>query len=396
MTFPCYPLGAFGPGTSLAIAVLIGAGFGFTLERGGFGSSRRLAAQFYLYDMTVFKVMFTAILTCMLGFFACLRLGLVDLNAVWINPTFLWPQIVGGFLLGAGFVISGYCPGTAIVATASGKLDGLLSLGGVALGIVLYALVYTPALDAFQKSGAHGRLLLSDLLHLDASWLALGIVLMAVLAFAGAEKVEKLFSARAEAGRATRLAPRLRMRISLALLAAGLLLALPPHLNRTAEAAGAGLGTVTPIELARDLVEGIHPVTVLDLRDPAESGKDVVPGSVPTAASSLADASSWEEKFPRGRSYVLVTTTGEAGVIAAPADYRVAVLQGGYAAWKAQVLTAPAPPVAEDAGAAAGYQERLALYSYFTGAAAAAPKIAPVSPPPGGGASSRPKAGGGC
>ena len=72
----------------LVLAVLLGFGFGFSLERGGFGSSRRLAAQFYFHDMTVFKVMFTAIITAMVGLFGPRRLGLVDLAYVWINPTF--------------------------------------------------------------------------------------------------------------------------------------------------------------------------------------------------------------------------------------------------------------------------------------------------------------------
>ena len=104
----------------LVLAVVIGAGFGFVLERAGFGSSRKLAAQFYLYDMTVFKVMFTAIITAMVGLFGLVKLGFLNLDAMYINPTFLWPQLAGGLLLGAGFIISGYCPGTSIVAFGRG------------------------------------------------------------------------------------------------------------------------------------------------------------------------------------------------------------------------------------------------------------------------------------
>ena len=40
---------------------LIGFAFGYTLEMAGFGDSRKLAAQFYFRELTVFKVMFTAI-----------------------------------------------------------------------------------------------------------------------------------------------------------------------------------------------------------------------------------------------------------------------------------------------------------------------------------------------
>ena len=54
-------------------AVLIGIAFGFALERAGLGSARKLTGQFYGTDFTVFKVMFSAILTAML--FAARTLG---------------------------------------------------------------------------------------------------------------------------------------------------------------------------------------------------------------------------------------------------------------------------------------------------------------------------------
>ena len=56
-------------------ALVIGMAFGFVLERAGFGSSRKLAGIFYLRDMTVLKVMFTAVITAMLGLIPR-RLGL--------------------------------------------------------------------------------------------------------------------------------------------------------------------------------------------------------------------------------------------------------------------------------------------------------------------------------
>ena len=95
------------PGTWLAyaFAVLAGFGFGFVLERAGFGSSRKLAAQFYFTDLTVFKVMFTAIVTAMLGVYWLSVFGFMDLSLVYLTPTFLAPQMVGGLILGAGFVV---------------------------------------------------------------------------------------------------------------------------------------------------------------------------------------------------------------------------------------------------------------------------------------------------
>ena len=126
----------------LVVAVVIGIGFGFVLERSGFGRSTKLAAQFYLRDMTVFKVMFTAIVTAMLGLVAAAGLGFVDLRAISesiVSWTFVWPMLIGGVVLGIGFIVSGYCPGTSLVASASGNVDGMAAFAGVIVGTLIYA-----------------------------------------------------------------------------------------------------------------------------------------------------------------------------------------------------------------------------------------------------------------
>ena len=119
---PFYKYGFFGDEMSLILAFVLGTGFGFFLERAGFGSARKLAAQFYLYDMSVFKVMFTAIVTAMLGVTYLGWLGWLDLSLVYLVPTHLVPQIVGGLVLGVGFVVGGYCPGTSVASLATGRL----------------------------------------------------------------------------------------------------------------------------------------------------------------------------------------------------------------------------------------------------------------------------------
>lgn len=411
MTFPLYPEGSLGLYTGLALAVLIGIGFGFSLERGGFGSSRRLAAQFYLYDMTVFKVMFTAIVTAMVGLFGLTRLGLVALDAVWINPTFLWPQLVGGFLLGVGFIVSGYCPGTAIVAAASGKIDGVLALGGVAAGILGYGLFYTPALHEFQQSGAHGRLLLSDLLGLSPLWLALAITLMAGLAFMGAEKVERMFAGRAQPERRPVYSAPARNGVLAALLLAGLVLALPPGGRGGPAPASASVSTlpeVTPLELARRLVERNEPWTPLDLRSEESYARESIPGSIHFSPTDLATPDSWAERLAPNRLYILVDEAGEgiqtstaSAALSVPAGFRAARLRGGFAAWKAEILTEPGASGETRDGPAsttalAEHRMRAALYSYFTGTASAAPVIRAPSPAAGSGGERKKKPGGGC
>jgi uncharacterized protein len=175
---------------SYAFAVLTGFAFGFVLERAGFGSSRKLAAQFYLRDMTVLKVMFSAIVTAMLGLTLLSALGLLDFDALYVNPTYLAPQVVGGLVFGIGFVIGGYCPGTCVVATVTGKLDALVFLVGVGLGAIGFAGVY-PRIAAFAQSGGGERWLLSDWLQLSRGAVAVLVTLLALAMFAGAELVER-------------------------------------------------------------------------------------------------------------------------------------------------------------------------------------------------------------
>jgi hypothetical protein len=93
---------------TIAVYLAIGFGFGFALERAGFGNSRKLAAQFYFHDMTVLKVMFTGIVVAMLLVFWATGLMLLDFERVFVNPTYLWPGILGGLILGMGFITGGY------------------------------------------------------------------------------------------------------------------------------------------------------------------------------------------------------------------------------------------------------------------------------------------------
>lgn len=202
MSAPFYKLGYFGDEVSLILAFVLGVGFGFFLERAGFGSARKLVAQFYLRDLAVFKVMFSAIVTAMLGVTYLAWVGYLDLSLVYLVPTFWSAQLVGGLLLGAGFVIGGYCPGTSIASTATGRLDGLAYVAGFAGGTLAYALV-SPALEGLYKSGAIGPTTLPGALGVDRGLIVFAVVVIAVAGFAGATWIEQKMAARDAAAAAT-------------------------------------------------------------------------------------------------------------------------------------------------------------------------------------------------
>jgi hypothetical protein len=187
----------------------VGFAFGFILERAGFGSSRKLVAQFYLHDMTVLKVMFTGIIVCMLLTFWAVGLQWIDFGRVFVNPTFLGSGILGGLLLGMGFIIGGFCPGTALVAVGTLKLDGLFFLLGVLLGIFVFGEAAPLLWGFFEQSGSLGRYTLADWLRLDYGVVVLLVVLMALAMFFAAERIEAWSQRRMrEAG--TRANPKVR------------------------------------------------------------------------------------------------------------------------------------------------------------------------------------------
>jgi uncharacterized membrane protein YedE/YeeE len=174
-----------------AVAVVVGTAFGFVLERSGLGRAQKLVGQFYGHDMTVLKVMFTGIATCMLGLVVLSAAGVLDLGSVQaFYPTYLWPMVAGGFALGVGFVMSGYCPGTSIVAAASGRLDALATVFGVVVGSVLYAEL-EPGLGAFRRAGELGTFTLSRWLGVHAGVVVGMVLVVALAAFLAAERIER-------------------------------------------------------------------------------------------------------------------------------------------------------------------------------------------------------------
>ncbi len=194
MRAPFYEFGAFGDRASLWIAVAIGIAFGWCLERAGMGSARKLAGQFYLTDLTVFKVMFSAIVTAMLGAFWLGRMGLLDLSRVYVPDTYLLPQFAGGLVFGIGFAVGGLCPGTSCVAAASGRGDGAMLLSGMFVGVLATGLAFRP-LEHFYVSTARGIMLIPRSAHLSYGVTVAAITAVALAAFRGAEWIEARNSA---------------------------------------------------------------------------------------------------------------------------------------------------------------------------------------------------------
>ena len=175
---------------SFAAALAIGVAFGFALERAGLGSAPKLAGQFSLTDFTVLKVMLSAIVTAMLGAFWLGRLGVLDLSRVYVPETRVLPQLAGGLLFGAGFLLAGLCPGTSCVAAATGRGDGAATVLGMFTGVLVSGFAFQP-LRAFYENGSRGPLTLPLLLGTSYGVVVLAVVVLALSVFAAAEWWEK-------------------------------------------------------------------------------------------------------------------------------------------------------------------------------------------------------------
>jgi rhodanese-related sulfurtransferase len=175
---------------NLVVALLLGIGFGFVLEQAGFSSSRRLAGVFYGYDFTVLRVFFTAAVTAMSGVLLLGYFGLLDTEAIYVNPMWLYPAIVGGAIMGIGFILGGYCPGTSICAAAIGKIDGMFFIGGGILGVFAFGELY-PLYDKFYESSSLGAIKVFDSLGISQGLFAFLLISIAVIAFTATTMIEK-------------------------------------------------------------------------------------------------------------------------------------------------------------------------------------------------------------
>jgi hypothetical protein len=175
-----------------SLFALIGFAFGYTLEMSGFGNSKKLAAQFYFTDLTVLKVMFTAIVTAMVLLFGAVGLGILDFSQVWVNPTYLASGIVGGLIMGVGFIVGGFCPTTSLASASTGKIDGMFFMFGGFVGAFLFGETERFFTNWYNNAGYYGRLTLDQVFGIPVGVVVLLVILMALFMFWGAEQLERI------------------------------------------------------------------------------------------------------------------------------------------------------------------------------------------------------------
>lgn len=186
MIFPLYDNG-------MIAGLLAGILFGYVLEGAGFGSPRKLTAQFALRDWAVFKVMFTAVIVAAAGLWLAEAGGVIVTNAVYVPTLFFWAIALGGVLIGAGFALGGYCPGTSTVGLFSGRADAAVFIIGMILGTALFAVFFEPLEGIYRAAeGPKGQTLM-DLTGLPTWVILSALLIMAIGGFALGNWCERRF-----------------------------------------------------------------------------------------------------------------------------------------------------------------------------------------------------------
>ena len=333
---------------NLVVALLLGIAFGFVLEQAGFSSSRKLAGVFYGYDFTVLRVFFTAAVTAMSGVLILGHYGLLDTDIIYVNPTWLVPAIVGGVIMGVGFILGGYCPGTSVCAAAIGKVDAMFFVGGGLLGVLAFGELF-PLYENFYTSTSLGPIKVFDSLGMSQGLFAFLLIVVAVAAFAVTTIIEKRVNKDS--------APSLQFKPlkhaaagTFAVVLGVIFIFMPGHktslidkVTDPAYAAAHPVDTMAVDELAFRIVDHEPNVKVIDIRTPEEFAKLSLPGSYNVQRSDFF-GKDWVAAFSQRHVKKVVLGDNEADERTAyyllhELGYEnLAVLRGGISAFQNTIL----------------------------------------------------------
>ena len=125
----------------LLLAIILGTLFGFALNRVGATNPQNIINMLRLSDLSLAKVILFAIGFSSFLLFIGLSLGVFDVGHFSVKASY-WGVVIGGALLGLGFAVAGYCPGTGMAAAATGRLDALIFVLGGLVGAFAFVLAY--------------------------------------------------------------------------------------------------------------------------------------------------------------------------------------------------------------------------------------------------------------
>jgi rhodanese-related sulfurtransferase len=336
---------------NLVFALLIGIAFGFVLEQAGFSSSRRLAGLFYGRDFTVLRVFFTAAVTAMSGILVLGHYGLLDLDIIYINPLYLWAAIIGGVIMGLGFIIGGYCPGTSLCGAAIGKIDGMVFVLGGLLGVIVFGEAY-PAFEKIFNGAYFGDITAPSALGISPGFFAFGMIIIAVFAFIVTTKIERKIN---PSSGSKEFPFRNHFLAGTSVVILGIMLIFLPDRKTSflAKIADADYVRSQPMaamdvdEVAFRILDHDKRILLIDVRDSTSFTKMALPGSVNISLKEMF-GKQWRESLGSGKDKIFIAedeiSERKAFLLAKSLGYeRLYCLQGGLSTFRDRIFSDASP-----------------------------------------------------
>ncbi len=122
-------------------AILIGLLFGFVLQKAGAANPQRIIEMLRLKDFHLMKAILSGIGLSSLLLFILMALGIMDNSNLSVKTAYIG-VIIGGAIMGTGWAITGFCPGTGVAAAGAGRKDALSFIIGGLVGAFIFTLAY--------------------------------------------------------------------------------------------------------------------------------------------------------------------------------------------------------------------------------------------------------------
>ncbi len=329
------------------VALVIGIFFGVILEQAGFSTSKKLVGLFYGYDFTVLRVFFTAGIVAMIGVIAMEHFGLLDINLTYINPTFLWSALIGGLIMGLGFVVGGFCPGTSICAAAIGKIDAMIFIAGSFIGVLIFAEGY-PLWEGLYKANNWGNVRVFDSLGMQQTVFAFILTAFSLFAFWMVSIIEnKVNGIKKPAFRFTPYYVTIGAIGFILSLSAFVLTERKDSLQNLVSdkefVNNFDLKTITVDEFAYRIVKGDNKLQIIDFRPIKEYEKQSLPGSTSFTFDNLFEKEPSKILRIRHKKNVFVAndefTERQFAIIAGRLGFsNVTILKGGLNSFNSEIL----------------------------------------------------------